>query len=296
MSKKKNDQPNFFTQWFEKIDTTRRVKAVCKPCWEIKYCPYGPLVEQFPHADEEDERRCRIFGHQCPVFHIAEPFTETKVLRNISRSISRPTQFRVLKRENQVCRKCNQPVADDDIQFDHIIPWSKGGPSDEHNVQLLCGKCNRKKSDKFESENLIDSFTDHMVEPEDHSILEFVMCLADFAHAFNHNEGRFPVAVDIAECMNDGKLGAPEERGGVVIDDLQAFFSGPRPKELSATVFKALKDRWGFIEGEIYTLKSTSAYYEMDVNDFLQSELSLINRLGWRVALNPTSRRKWLAS
>lgn len=21
---------------------------VCKPCWELRYCPYGPLVEQFP--------------------------------------------------------------------------------------------------------------------------------------------------------------------------------------------------------------------------------------------------------
>src|SRR5689334_6176694 len=25
-----------------------RTKHVCKPCWELKYCPYGPLVEQFP--------------------------------------------------------------------------------------------------------------------------------------------------------------------------------------------------------------------------------------------------------
>jgi len=23
-------------------------RQVCKPCWEIKYCPYGPLVEQSP--------------------------------------------------------------------------------------------------------------------------------------------------------------------------------------------------------------------------------------------------------
>ena len=23
-------------------------RRVCKPCWELKYCPYGPLVEQFP--------------------------------------------------------------------------------------------------------------------------------------------------------------------------------------------------------------------------------------------------------
>jgi len=27
----------------------RRFKPiVCKPCWELKYCPYGPLVEFFP--------------------------------------------------------------------------------------------------------------------------------------------------------------------------------------------------------------------------------------------------------
>jgi len=24
------------------------LKSVCKPCWELKYCPYGPLVEDFP--------------------------------------------------------------------------------------------------------------------------------------------------------------------------------------------------------------------------------------------------------
>ena len=26
----------------------RRTKNVCKPCWELKYRPYGPLVEDFP--------------------------------------------------------------------------------------------------------------------------------------------------------------------------------------------------------------------------------------------------------
>lgn len=24
------------------------IKATCKPCWELKYCPYGGLVERFP--------------------------------------------------------------------------------------------------------------------------------------------------------------------------------------------------------------------------------------------------------
>jgi hypothetical protein len=26
---------------------------VWKPCWELKYCPYGPLVEYFPLIFEE---------------------------------------------------------------------------------------------------------------------------------------------------------------------------------------------------------------------------------------------------
>jgi hypothetical protein len=27
---------------------------VCKPCWELKYCPYGSLVEYFPLIYEEN--------------------------------------------------------------------------------------------------------------------------------------------------------------------------------------------------------------------------------------------------
>jgi hypothetical protein len=29
-------------------DWDERISRVCKPCWELKYCPYGPLVEQSP--------------------------------------------------------------------------------------------------------------------------------------------------------------------------------------------------------------------------------------------------------
>ena len=103
--------------------------VVCKPCWELKYCPYGPLVEFFPLPSNDlplsqvkksyrswvdairsgslksdrdiavaierilglepkrwawiskfktEELRCSVFGHICPVFFSAEPFTGTK--------------------------------------------------------------------------------------------------------------------------------------------------------------------------------------------------------------------------
>ena len=110
-------------EWGKKIGWDKRIKSVCKPCWELKYCPYGPLVENFPLEADRNPKSCRIFGHDCPVFYVAEPLTETKQLRNISRSIPRNVQFRVLKRDNQICSICGKSVLDEDIEFDHIIPW-----------------------------------------------------------------------------------------------------------------------------------------------------------------------------
>src|SRR2546425_12082484 len=43
-------------RWAEKVGWRTRVKAVCKPCWELKYCPYGPLVEYFPlHPEDQSQ-------------------------------------------------------------------------------------------------------------------------------------------------------------------------------------------------------------------------------------------------
>lgn len=127
-------EKNPIQKWGEEIQWKKRVKAVCKPCWEIKYCPYGPLIEEFPLKKTPDEKSCRIFGHDCPVFYVSEPLTETKELRNISRSIPRVTQFKVLKRENQICSICSKAVKDEEVEFDHIIPWIKGGSSEEYNI------------------------------------------------------------------------------------------------------------------------------------------------------------------
>lgn len=57
-------------------------------------------------------------------------------------------KLEVWKRDGGKCIKCG---SDQDLHFDHIIPWSKGGSSSTpDNIQLLCGKHNLQKHDKIE--------------------------------------------------------------------------------------------------------------------------------------------------
>lgn len=50
----------------------------------------------------------------------------------------------VFERDEGRCQSCD---SDEDLQYDHIIPVAKGGGNSAENIQLLCGNCNRQKSD-----------------------------------------------------------------------------------------------------------------------------------------------------
>ncbi len=76
-------------------------------------------------------------------FSIPVP-THSKTRRIIPTAI----KLDVWKRDGGRCIKCG---AIEDLHFDHIIPWSKGGSSNTaDNIQLLCGKHNLEKHDKIE--------------------------------------------------------------------------------------------------------------------------------------------------
>ena len=284
-------------EWGREIDWKRRVKAVCKPCWEIKYCPYGILVEDFDLRDEQDDKGCRIYGHDCPVFYVSEPFTETKELRNISRSIPRATQFRVLKRENQICSVCSNSIKDEDIEFDHIIPWSKGGSSDENNIRLLCRACNRRKGKKFEDEYLINDLREHFKKPISVAIKEFmypIIELLKFAHAMHSEEKKYPESHDVCKFFGRRKVRPEDEEWVNVITDIDNFFNAKKPQEMKRIVFKALKYRWGFINRNTNSIKEASIEFDIDAHDLLKAEISLINRLGWPMKITDTTKRQWL--
>jgi len=88
---------------------------------------------------------CKVFGHLCPVFFTAEPLTETREGRRHSRSVPREVMLKVVRRDGQICQKCFEPVADNEVEFDHLIPFSKGGASTIENLRVVHRECNRRK-------------------------------------------------------------------------------------------------------------------------------------------------------
>jgi hypothetical protein len=110
--------------------------------------PFDPeeLPDHIPTIFQEAS--CNRFGRVCPVFFAAEALNETQKQRRGGRYIPFKTKMRVVRRDNYTCQHSGAHLRDDEVEFDHVIPISKGGSSEEHNIRLTCFDCNRDKSDQ----------------------------------------------------------------------------------------------------------------------------------------------------
>ena len=71
------------------------------------------------------------------------PTDEDRLAR---RRIPDPLRAEVLLRDGARCRRCRSAV---NLEIDHIVPLSKGGKTEQANLQTLCRRCNRRKWKKL---------------------------------------------------------------------------------------------------------------------------------------------------
>ena len=89
-----------------------------------KSCNPGAVVPQYPQGVK---RESKIVAQQSSARRETIP-------KSVQRSVWR--------RDGGKCVECQSK---EKLEFDHIIPVTKGGNNTERNIQLLCEPCNRRK-------------------------------------------------------------------------------------------------------------------------------------------------------
>jgi hypothetical protein len=90
----------------------------------------------------------RVFKYRLELLGNVEAIDSGRLELEDTRLIPSPIKLQVWKRDGGKCVKCKST---NNLHFDHIIPYSRGGTSlDAKNIQLLCVRHNLEKRDKIE--------------------------------------------------------------------------------------------------------------------------------------------------
>ncbi|MFM7335232.1 MAG: hypothetical protein ACKO1H_12630, partial [Tabrizicola sp.] len=116
-------------------DWIERTRRVCKPCWELKYCPFGPLVEQSPLLPVL--RQDAINHHE----YIVECLASGKIgnlvelspeLRSSYKSMVEDDQallhYVLSERESRLQVASALEIEDEEERLEHFLSMVRGGP------------------------------------------------------------------------------------------------------------------------------------------------------------------------
>lgn len=96
------------------------------------------------HEDEEVQSNTGIYEYL--LSRGKNPFAE-RLLR--LRTFDKRDKMAAYSRQNGICPICGRHYEFEEMEGDHIKPWSKGGETVPDNCQMLCRECNAKKSNRY---------------------------------------------------------------------------------------------------------------------------------------------------
>ena len=137
-----NDESGFYTRLgFANID-----ENVLTVEYKFSYTSNGGMAQRsftVPMTEETIVDLIKLFESKLTASAFA------KEQRNL---MTKKLREQIKKRDNFTCCTCGNSTYDEPnllLEIDHIIPVAKGGCTIEENLQTLCWKCTRAKSDKI---------------------------------------------------------------------------------------------------------------------------------------------------
>lgn len=103
---------------------------------------------EYINSDKDEKQEIEENGQEEKYFDAVETEVKHKTKRNISERL----KVQILMRDGNKCKLCGTTVTGEDIHFDHIKPWSKGGETVLENLQVLCARHNLAKGNLEYSE------------------------------------------------------------------------------------------------------------------------------------------------
>ncbi len=109
-----------------------------------KFGTWRKALEEFVNyinSNDAEEENAGEIEETETIIETIEPVYNHKTKRLPSERL----KVQVLMRDGNKCRLCGVTLTGENIHFDHVTPWSKGGETVLENLQILCAKHNLAK-------------------------------------------------------------------------------------------------------------------------------------------------------
>lgn len=131
--------------WIQDVFPKKRKEMKGLP-WGIYYNKHGDRTDLDPKKLEK-EIQCLLGDEDVTKKSGIYEYLLTGDERKLSiRAFDRRDAQAAYERQSHKCAICGKEFKYEEMQADHIIPWSKGGKTVPDNCQMLCRDCNLKKS------------------------------------------------------------------------------------------------------------------------------------------------------
>lgn len=133
--------------WAEAKFTRRHKKIINSVPWGRLYNIYKDTPLDAREIDAEVRRL--LLDDDVTKKSGIYPYILTRDERHLSiRAFSESQKLEAYEMQEGVCPMCGEEFEIEQMEADHIIPWSDGGKTITENCQMLCRHCNRQKSNK----------------------------------------------------------------------------------------------------------------------------------------------------
>lgn len=122
---------------------------------EMKGLDWGEMYDSFSTKDVDPNELEKRIGK---LMEDDEILKKSGIYRYVLSDNLRDLSFRIFdkkqkreayERQKGVCPHCGKHFELEEMEADHIKPWSKGGTTVADNCQMLCRDCNRTKGNKY---------------------------------------------------------------------------------------------------------------------------------------------------